>query len=149
MKVTVCNEKTLQRLDKRNFADLNVNIENLAIISIRDCEDEPIILTNKPPLFLSLAFDDVIPGDGEGMPISDEQARVVAEFVLKNRDKIRMLVCQCTYGQSRSAAVAAAVMEYFAHRGIKIFADDRYFPNKNVFRKVLSALQNFDSDIHQ
>lgn len=140
MKVIVCNEKTLQRLDEQKFADLDVNIENLAIISIRDCEDEPIILINKPPLFLSLAFDDVFPGDEEGVPISNDQACVVAEFVLKNRDKIKVLICQCTYGQSRSAAVAAAVMEYFAHRGIKIFADDRYFPNKDVFRRVLSAL---------
>ena len=74
--------------------------------------------------------------------LSDEQALQIASFYYDNKDVITTLICQCEHGQSRSAAVASAVLEYRSKRGIKIFADDRYYPNKVVFRKLLSALQS-------
>lgn len=74
--------------------------------------------------------------------VSNEQADLIATFYLNNADKITTLICQCEHGQSRSAAVAAAILEVRSRKGIQIFADDRYFPNKVVFRKVLSALKN-------
>jgi len=37
--------------------------------------------------------------------------------------------------------VAAAVLEYLNKSGIDIFADDDYYPNKAVFRKVLHQLR--------
>lgn len=52
------------------------------------------------------------------------------------------MICQCEHGQSRSAAVAAAIMEFRSRRGITVFAHDSYYPNKVVFRKVLEALKN-------
>ena len=52
------------------------------------------------------------------------------------------LVLIMTTDWSGSAAVAAAIREFNSRRGIEIFADDRYFPNKVVFRKVLRALKN-------
>lgn len=51
------------------------------------------------------------------------------------------IICQCDYGQSRSAACAAAIIEYFEHRGISIFADYRYYPNQLVFNKIYEALE--------
>ena len=50
------------------------------------------------------------------------------------------LVCQCDYGQSRSAACGAAILEHFEKRGIDIFADYRYYPNQLVYHKVKNAL---------
>ena len=50
------------------------------------------------------------------------------------------IICQCEYGQSRSAACAAAIKEYYEHDGISIFADYRYYPNQLIFNKVLDAL---------
>lgn len=32
--------------------------------------------------------------------------------------------------------------DYKRRRGIQIFADDRYYPNKVVFRRVLEALKD-------
>lgn len=52
------------------------------------------------------------------------------------------VICQCDFGQSRSAACAAAILEYFEHRGIDVFADYRYYPNQLVFNKMLEALKN-------
>ena len=73
---------------------------------------------------------------------SDDQANKIAIFYDNNKEKISTLICQCEHGQSRSAAVAAAILEFRSRRGIQIFADDRYFPNKVVFRKVLKAIQS-------
>ena len=52
------------------------------------------------------------------------------------------IICQCEYGQSRSAACSAAIKEYYDRSGIEIFADYRYYPNQMIFNKMLSALQN-------
>ena len=51
------------------------------------------------------------------------------------------IICQCEYGQSRSAACAAAIKEHYGKRGIEIFADYRYYPNQLVFNKLLCALK--------
>jgi len=50
------------------------------------------------------------------------------------------IVCQCDYGQSRSAACAAAILQHFEARGIDIFADYRYYPNQMVYHKIHDAL---------
>ena len=55
-------------------------------------------------------------------------------------DKAELLICQCEHGQSRSAATASAITEYYNSDGIKIFASDEYFPNKIVYRKIYEAL---------
>ena len=54
------------------------------------------------------------------------------------------IICQCDYGQSRSAACCAAILEYYERTGITIFADYRYYPNQLVFNKVLTALRCAD-----
>ena len=64
----------------------------------------------------------------------------MADFILGTPSE-GTLICQCEYGQSRSAGVAAAVMEYYYSKGIHIFADVRYYPNKLVFRKLLCSLR--------
>ena len=43
------------------------------------------------------------------------------------------------YGQSRSAACAAAIREHFMG-GIEIFANYRYYPNQLVYNKLKAAL---------
>jgi predicted protein tyrosine phosphatase len=72
---------------------------------------------------------------------SNGQALKIAEFYDSIRDKADVLICQCEHGQSRSAAVAAAILEHRGKKGIRIFADDRYYPNKVVFRRVLEAIR--------
>ena len=68
-------------------------------------------------------------------------AEEIADFHLSVKDKVDLLICQCEHGQSRSAAVAAAVLEYQNKSGIEIFADDNYYPNKMVFKKVLDQMR--------
>lgn len=52
-----------------------------------------------------------------------------------------VLIIQCEHGESRSAAIAAAILKFQYKKGIRIFADERYCPNKSVFRKVFNVLQ--------
>ena len=71
-------------------------------------------------------------------PEADDMAR----FIYAAHDKGMDIICQCEYGQSRSAATAAAIKEFFFHNGIDFFTDYRYYPNQVVYHKVFDALGN-------
>jgi hypothetical protein len=71
------------------------------------------------------------------------EADEVAAFIYQAKAEELSLICQCEYGQSRSAGCAAAVLEHFAGRGIRIFADYRYYPNQLVYHKVKDALDRY------
>ena len=74
--------------------------------------------------------------------ISLGQAHEIAKIYYNNKDQINTLICQCEHGQSRSAAVAAAILEFRSRRGIDVFSNDNYYPNKVVYRRVLEALKD-------
>lgn len=64
----------------------------------------------------------------------------LAEFIIQARDDRLNIICQCEYGQSRSAACAAAILEYYFCKGISIFSDYRYYPNQLIYNKIKNAL---------
>ncbi len=68
----------------------------------------------------------------------DELARFVYDAKASDND----IICQCDYGQSRSAACAAAILQHFERRGIDIFSDYRYYPNQLVYNKIFDALES-------
>lgn len=133
-------------------------VERIALISITDYGYDFAELKNKPQHLLQLAFDDVDgdvfidelsknPSVDDKIKIekkyhmfSNEQAKQIVEFINDVWDKVDVIIFQCEHGQSRSAAVAAAIMQYKYQNGIEIFADDNYYPNKFVYRKAFSAL---------
>ena len=153
MKIRIKNRKALEKISASPFE------ENVAIISITDVDDVPVDLKYLPKGVLSISFNDVdndvmideigrTPTDDERIFIenkyhmlTDEQANQIATFYFSVCDKVDCIICQCEHGQSRSAAVAAAILEYRSRKGVSIFADDRYYPNKVVFRKVLASLK--------
>lgn len=129
--------------------------ERTAIISITDIGDKIVNLKNKPQFLLRLEFNDISHDSLDmedtvrgqfaklyklGM-IKSNQAQEIARFYLSHKDNIDVLICQCEHGQSRSAAVAAAILEFRSKKGINVFASDNYYPNKVVFRSVLNALK--------
>ena len=73
------------------------------------------------------------------------EARHLARFIKTAVEDHLDIICQCEYGQSRSAACAAAICEYYYGDGISIFADYRYYPNQLIFNKVLDALRETDN----
>lgn len=65
----------------------------------------------------------------------------LASFIVQAVEEGMDIICQCDYGQSRSVACAAAILEHFERKGITIFADYRYYPSQLVFNKILEALK--------
>ena len=153
MKIAIFNKNKIEALAHKGFAP------HTALISITDAEWEYASLENKPEFLFQVAFDDIdndvfvdelgrAPTDEERTRIeakyrmlTDAQAGEIADFILSIKGKADLLICQCEHRQSRSAAVAAAVLEYLNKSGIKTFAVDHYYPNKMVFKKVLAQLQ--------
>ena len=152
MVIRIMNRKELMELAKESFP------ADVAVISITDSDDEDVELQHQPEHLLRLKFDDVSDEIFEELlgrkptiaemrrisscfhMISNAQIRQIAEFII-SRNNTGTLICQCEYGQSRSAAIAAAVEEYYHRRGVHIFADPRYYPNKYIFRKLLRSLR--------
>ena len=69
------------------------------------------------------------------------EADYLSEFIKKAFTDGLDIICQCDYGQSRSAACAAAILQHFEGRGIDVFSDYRYYPNQLVYHKVFDALE--------
>ena len=67
---------------------------------------------------------------------ADELAAFIVRAFMDGKD----IICQCEYGQSRSAGCAAAILEYFYGNGISVFVHYDYYPNQVIFHKVYDAL---------
>lgn len=68
------------------------------------------------------------------------EAKRLAEFIDHAVTHNMNIICQCEYGQSRSAGCAAAILEYYYHNGISVFTDYKRYPNQVVYHKVYDAL---------
>lgn len=79
----------------------------------------------------SLTLETIFPQCGE-----------MAEFIRSAIKRKFNIICQCVYGEGRSAGCAAAILEYYEKSGIQIYTNDRFYPNKIVFRKLFAALNN-------
>ena len=154
MKILIKSRKEIEMFSKKSFPPQTL------LISITDANDTPVKLTNEPEYLIRVAFDDVdndviVDEVGKNATaeeivlveqkynmISREQAHEIAKTYYNHKDEINTLICQCEHGQSRSAAVAAAILEFRSRRGIDVFSNDNYYPNKVVYRRVLEALKD-------
>lgn len=145
MNIEIHSMQSLKQRASKPFAP------GTALISIGDFGTELPQLEYKPEHILRLEFDDITPvgidyesgGKYAFRLFAAEQAKQIADFVYRYWNNGGTLLCQCRFGLSRSAAVAAAVKEHFDHNGIEIFADEeeQYCPNIFVFRLTLQALR--------
>ena len=69
------------------------------------------------------------------------EADETAKFIFNAYNSGMNIICQCDYGQSRSAGCAAAILEFFYHTGITVFADYKYYPNQVIYHKIYDALE--------
>lgn len=129
-------------------------IENTAIISFHDpigrgrrklSDYAPIDFTGKCEYVMQIAIHDLDPEALSDFGLTVEsyfpEADELAEFIYKAKEEGFDIICQCEYGQSRSAACAAAILQHFEGRGIDVFVDYRYYPNQLVYHKVFDALE--------
>ena len=145
MKVDIYSRKAVEELLKNDFP------KNTAVISFYDPPNirtgeisKPVDYKEKPErLFVVSVHDidiDILEDYGLTFDTYFPEAENLAEFIRQAHDDGLDIICQCEYGQSRSAACAAAILEHYCKDGISIFADYRYYPNQLIFNKVRKAL---------
>ena len=82
--------------------------------------------------------------ESPGRSFSQTDAAAVADFI-KNLGA-DVLYCCCNAGESRSPAVAAAVMRYFGLDDLQVWKNPHYHPNMLVFEMLADALDVEVSD---
>ena len=147
MKVEIYSREAIKELMKGEFP------KNTAVISFcspkktRRAEDVQVHFGNVCNRVFYIMIPDIdieILGDyGYTYESYLAEADDLAKFIYGAKADGLDIICQCDFGQSRSAACAAAILQHFEGRGIDIFADYRYYPNQLVYHKVFDALEKF------
>ena len=144
MNVTICSRKRAEELLRNGFPP------RTAVISFcdppstdRHAPTPPLDYTGAAARVFTVAVRDldlsVLPDVGLTYDTYLPEADALAAFIYQARADGLDILCQCEYGQSRSAACAAAILEHFDGTGISIFADYRYYPNQVVYHKIIDA----------
>lgn len=145
MNVTICSRKAAEELLRTDA------LSHTAVISFcdppstdRPAPTPPLDYTGAAARVFTVAVRDldlsVLPDVGLTYDTYLLEADALAAFIYQARADGLDILCQCEYGQSRSAACAAAILEHFDGTGISIFADYRYYPNQVVYHKIIDAL---------
>lgn len=123
--------------------------QDLAVISFCDRGTEPrdrVDYSSICSRVMYIEIDDLDYGDlrEEGYTYDTffPEANETAEFIIDAYKNGMDIICQCEYGQSRSAGCAAAIWEHFYHMGITVFTDYRRYPNKLIYHKIIEALNH-------
>lgn len=137
--IALSREKAI-RLSYSDFDDAKI------IISIRDPNKvKPEFNINNSSIkdILYLSFYDIseetksIFGGYESMSPID--AILIRDFVLKWQGEIDAIWVQCEMGMSRSAGIAAAIMEYFDLNSKEILESNQYYPNRLCYNLTKGA----------
>lgn len=149
MKVSIYSRKAVEELLKNDFP------ANTAVISFYDPPYKeggrpcvPVDYMGKPDRIFTVQVHDIdietLPDFGLTFDTYFPQAAELAEFISKAENDGLNIICQCEYGQSRSAACAAAILEYYYKNGISVFADYKYYPNQLIYNKLKDALDELN-----
>ena len=154
MKVLIFSRAELEKILSKG------KIENAAIISFHDpvgrgrrrLEDyKPIDFSGRCDRVIKIAIHDLdpeaLPSFGLNVESYFPEAYDLAEFIYKAKEEGLDIICQCEYGESRSAGCAAAILQHFEKNGIDVFADYRYYPNQLVYHKVFDALKLYENSM--
>ena len=128
MTVTICSRRMIEERIANN------SLQNSAVISFSDPkggrrgEDYgPVNFGDAcARVFFISVYDldpDALARFGYTMDSYFDEADAVARFIHEAVSCGLEIVCQCEYGQSRSAGLASAILEHYERRGIEIFRD--------------------------
>lgn len=145
-KIEIMSREMVEQLIADGFPN------NVAVISFYDPKSKrtpkdyaPVDYTNVCSRVFPVAIHDIdieiLSDYGLTFETYFPEADELARYIIKNIAQGYDLICQCEYGQSRSAACAAAIKEHYDKRGIEVFADYRYYPNQLIFNKLLASLK--------
>jgi len=146
MNIEIYSREAIENLLKKDFPD------HVAVISFYDPEIRridknyaPVNYSSKTDRVFKIQLHDIDFDSLSDYNFTYEtyflEADDLAKFIYAAKADGLDIICQCEYGQSRSAGCAAAILEHFYKTGISIFSDYRYYPNQLVFHKVFDALE--------
>ena len=145
MEVSIYSREAVKELIEKGFP------QNTAVISFytpknkRDCEENRVNYDGICNKIFYVGIPDIdieiLSDYGYTYKTYLAGADELAKFIDKAKENGLDIICQCDYGQGRSAACAAAILQYYEGRGIDIFADYRYYPNQLVYHKIFDALE--------
>lgn len=146
MRISIMSRKEAEGMLKSNtFPDNTAVISFYSPGKVRAGDYEPVDYGGKPARLYYACVPDIdieaLSSFGYTYETYFSDVDELAVFICDAVKDGLGIICQCDYGQSRSAACAAAILERFERNGISIFADYRYYPNQLVFNKVLEALR--------
>jgi predicted protein tyrosine phosphatase len=122
----------------RKLGEKYIGTMPYAMISITNPSDIGVVPLQDDPLrraLLRQTFFDSEDASGSLASINQEQAQEIVQFVQSKIDGCELVLCQCEMGQSRSAAVGAAIAHMLGESDKFFF--DHYTPNSRVYRMIL------------
>ena len=145
MKVQIYSRKAIEELLQGDFP------KNTAVISFYDPPSKrtgeiykPVDYKGKAEKVFAIQIHDIdieiLENYGLTFDTYFPEVNSLAEYIHQAHKDGLDIICQCEYGQSRSAACAAAILQYYYNDGISVFADYRYYPNQLIYNKVKKAL---------
>lgn len=117
--------------------------DSYAVISIQDTHTQGFGVTFAKSAscadVLTLYFDDIDRTVEGAMLFSEEQARQIIDFILKN-EAVETLLVHCYGGESRSRAVGAFAAEMLGQSSRNLFETGR--PNMHVYNMLKGVYEN-------
>lgn len=138
MNISIYSRKAIEELLKTDKFP-----SKSAVISFFDPHDTPVEYEKIDKVYYVPIHDidiEILGNYGFTYDTFFPEVKDLAEFILDVESMGYDIICQCEYGQSRSAGCAAAIQEFFYKSGIQIFANYSYYPNQVVYNKVYEAL---------
>lgn len=75
--------------------------------------------------------------------ISEKQAKTLCEFILYNKNKNQDYIIHCTYGKSRSVAVASFIEDYFKYKIANKTSEEISRKNPYVYELLQSTIKKY------
>lgn len=125
-----------------------MSFKDWAVISFYDVGDDEnrVDYSGVCSRVMYIAIDDIdreeLYDSGGSFDTFFPEANQTAGFIIDCYNRGLNIICQCEYGQSRSAGCAAAILEHYYHNGISIFSDYGCYPNLLIYHKILNALNH-------
>ena len=145
MEVSIYSRKAIKELINKGFPQNTAVISFYTPKSKRDYEEKRVDYIDVCDRVFYVGIPDIdieiLSEYGYTYKTYLAEADELAKFIYEAKADGLDIICQCDYGQSRSAACAAAILEHFEGRGIDIFVDYRYYPNQLVYHKIFDALE--------
>lgn len=131
-----------------NLIAAGISFMNCAVISFYDVGDDEnrVDYSGVCDRVMYIGIDDIdreeLYDSGGSFDTFFPEANRTAQFIIDSYNSGLDIICQCEYGQGRSAGCAAAILEHYYHNGISVFSDYGCYPNLLIYHKLLNALNH-------